>query len=182
MIHSDDEYEYEYELEDYRQVQTTPKQTEERVYEDPKPQVESSTALEPFQPKQFKMWLQPKDSPIGDPYFHGEVKSGRQEYWLNGWCKVTHYRNNQPGGAVKTKVLYDLDELHTDGRLQNDQQLLGAFAGSISIKDNERLIKLKDHSFIVIPGEPYTLVWYSESSRQAYKLRRNKTELKYEAR
>ena len=178
-------YEYEYELPNHRTHQTTPKQTEERVYEDPKPANHGDVAQSVFSPTVFKLNLTPAQDPTGRTYYHGEVKSGRQEYWLNAYPKESDYKAQMPGGAVKTQVLHLLDELKTTARLDTAySNWIGCFAGFVAYKNNEQRTRLNDHSFIIVPPreahKPYTLLWFNSETKTVLTMKRTATRLKYE--
>ena len=101
---------------------------------------------------------------------------------MNVFPKVSEFRREMPGGVLKSKVLQDLDELHTEGRISRDDRLLQCAGGVLSIQHSDRLIRLQDHAFVIVPGEPYVMIWYSETSTQVYKLKRNIQELRYDSR
>jgi hypothetical protein len=191
---SDYEYEYEYDLPTYRTGQTTPKQTEERVYQPEQPTV-GRTSASAFEPKNFQLYLTPQENPIGHTSFGGYLKHNRSEYYVDAYPRRVEYKLEMPGGETKAQVLRDLDELHTDGRLHNNNYLLGAFAGVVRekpVKSDSKyvfkdaqapaLTRLTNHAFIIIPQpKQFLLAWYSGVKQTMYKLKRRRTLLTFVA-
>ena len=178
----DSDYEYEYDLPNYRASQTTPKQTRERAYEPEQPTV-GRTSVRLFQPQDFKLYLTPQLNPIGHTSFGGYLKHGRSEYYLDAYPRTSEYKLEMPGGETKARVLRDLNELHTDGKLHNNSYLSGVFAGVVrEVTDTQtsKLARLTNHAFVVIPQpQQFLLAWYSGVDQTMYKLRRRGTLLTY---